>query len=705
MPSPSSHRTSLVLRPSLRKLSAIFLIVSAAPSLRAQAPAPGLGCGDRAPGEYAVVLDASSSLQHGTRLTRQTEESYVDVLERLAGILCRGEKMVVYPVVKDDTLRMVAVDSVLPSNRSRERLREVVRATLRRDPKHSDFLLAVNRTRADILSRPNMRAVFFLTDGSFYPHPLPPVERRLQSVRDRLSELDQVIAQLDEVPTPFRVIGIRAREAAAVDPQLTFAWPDSADRAWLHGTRSYDLKTLSGDSLLSTLFGTAYVPLERLDLWNLLIGNPTSPWQRLLGYSGGWTRALPDLRSVRMEHLMFVPADSGGPASCARVRYGPRSDGAPQPVQPVRVGARLFACSLERPTASELDSIAARGVSGYAFRQTPRFHPVEDLAPLYGLHEFILSLDGTPCPEWTLSRDVLHGRGPPGGPRVGMLEIVPVTEARAIDTVAMVAKPSSPCIVPNVAMDTTSERQGDYLLFVSDTAGEWVHHRRFAPPRLQLSSLDFRPGGFPFPPGRLALLGLCVNSAVPMRPGEKLVVELDMARHELEGNSRNDCPIPLPGARRPYVYGFRGVVLLESTNLVSARVGIAPGGQSSSIPHRGGWLPVALTPNGTWFLARGCLMGSALLGVVMQVGYLWYFAGVRPRHLRRLRRLLSLSLSVFISGTLVVVFTEFCVMVTQSPIKSSSIPIPFGLVVFGHALKLLAAALVPELVEDTLLDD
>jgi hypothetical protein len=703
MTSPSSRYQALVLRPSLLKLGALAVLMGAAPALRAQAPAPGLGCGDRPPGEYAVVLDASSSLGN-PRLARQTEDHYVDVLERIAGMLCRDERLLVYPMVRDDSLRLVAVDSVLPADVSRARLRGVAQKALGRDPRHSDFLLVVNRTRDDILSRPGMRAVFFLTDGSFYPHPVPVENRRLQTVLDRLVELEQVVERLRQDGAPFYVVGIRAGEAKAVDPQLRFTWPDSTGRVWRHRGRPRDLRQVSGDTLLGALFGTAFVPGERLDLWNLLIGDPASPWQRRLGYSGGWTRQLPDLRSVRMEHLMFVPPDSTDPASCARVRHGPRTAGAPQPVQPVRVGADHYACSLERPTAAELDSIAARVVHLYAFRQTPRFQPVEDPAPLYGLHEFILSLDGTPCPGWTQSRDFLLGRELPGGSPVSLLEIVPISEARANDTVSMVRKDGSPCIVPNVAVDTTNERHGDYLLFLSDADGEWVHRRRFEIPKLKLASLDFRPGGFPFPPDRLALLRVCINSVDPIHSGERLLVELGGKTHVLEDARRADCPTPAPGAQRPYAYGFGGVILLESTELASARVVIVPAGQSSSITGRARWLPIPLKPSGAWFLSRVWLFVSILLGLLLQVGYLWIFTDVRPRHLRNLRRALSIGLSIAISCILTVVFAECVVMITQSPLESSAIPVPFALVLLAHGMKLFAAALLPELVENAALD-
>lgn len=680
-------------------IAALPLALAAAPPAAGQPP--GLGCGDRPPGEYAVVLDASSSLQQNTALARSTEASYVDVLERIAGMLCQGERMVVYPMVRDSGTRMLPVDAVLPAGGTREQLRGVVQRALRHDPGHSDLLLVVRRTWEDILERPDVRAAFFLTDGSYFPHPRPAPDRRLQKVIDRLTDLQPIVASLRQEGLPFYVVGIGAAGARAVDPELTFAWPDSAQRAWWYGAGALDLKAASGEAVLSALFGTAYVPLERLELWHLLVGGPAAPWQRRLEYRNGWARPLKDFRSVRMEHLVFRPADGGGPGACDLVRDGPRASGV-RPVQAVRVGEHAYACSVERPTSTEIDSIAARGVTSYAFRQTPRFHPAEDPAPLYGLHEFVLSLDDTPCPEWKLSQDVLQNRLP-RGPRVGLLELVPLSGRRAHDTVSMVHQKSSPCIVPSVTMDTTIGRQGEYLLFLSDSKGEWVHRRRFELPKLELARVDYRPGGFPFPPGRLVLLGICVNSAAVMRPGEKLVVELDTAIYELDPIRPGDCPDPGPYAERPYAYGFRGVVLLASTNIAAARVGIAAEGESGSIPQRGGWLSVRLTPNGTWFLSRNCLFGSALLGALIQIIYLWYFAEIRLRHLRKMRRLLSLALSVFMSAMLVVVFMEFLVMVTQSPLESSSIPVPFGLVVFGHALKLLAAALVPELVEDTLL--
>jgi hypothetical protein len=677
--------------------------MGAAPALPAQAPAPGLGCGDRPPGEYAVVLDASSSLGNA-RLARQTEDHYLDVLERIAGMLCRGERLLVYPMVRDDSLRLIAVDSVLPSEISRARLRGVAQKALEHDPRHSDFLLVVNRTREDILSRPGMRAVFFLTDGSFYPHPVPAQNRRLQTVLDRLTELERVVARMRENGAPFYVVGIGADEAKAVDPHLTFTWPDSAGRVWRHRGRSRDLSQIHGDTLLAALFGTAYVAGERLDLWNLLIGDPASPWQRMLGYSGGWARQLPDLRTVRMEHLVFVPPDSADPASCARIRHGPRAPDAPQPVQPVRVGAGHYACSVERPTRAELDSIAARGVHRYAFHQSARFHPANDPYPLYGLHELVLSVDGSPCPEWMLSRDFLQSSGSLGGDVVSQLELVPVSGDRRNDTVSMMRKQSSPCIVPNVPVGVASEREGDYLLFLGDTAGEWVHRRTFHRPKMQLASLIFRPGGFPFPPDRLALLGVCINSADPIRPGEKLVVELGGKTHVLNEDTRTKCRSPGPGTQRPHAYGFRGVILLESTNLSSARVGIVPGGQSASITQRGMWLPVPLTPNGKWFLSNGWLIASALFGAVAQLVYLRKFVKVRFRSVH-VRRRVSLGVSVIISAILAVVFAECCVMVVQSPLESSAIPIPFALIVLAHGLKLVAAALLPELVENTLLSD
>lgn len=651
-----------------------------------------------------MVLDASSSLST-PRLARQTEEYYVDVLERITDILCREERLLVYPMARDRSAPLL-VDTVWPTNVSRSRIRQVAHNALQHDPGHSDFWLVVERAREEVLPRAGTRAVFLLTDGSYYPQGTLPANRRLQTVVDRLVELDRLAAQMRQDSLPFYVVGIRADQAKAVDRELDVTWSDSAEWTWPHGAESLDLKKMSGDSLLAELFSWTYVPHDRLNVWELLISRPGAPWQALLDYSSGWTRELSELSAVRMEHLMFVPADSGaGPDACARVRYGPRLSDAPPPEQHVRIRAHRFACSIERPSKTEIDSIAAHGVAAYAFHQPPRYFPANDPAPLYGLNEFILSLDGSPCPEWTLSQAALQGRRPSGS-TAGRLEMVALSAARGNDTVRMVKENGSPCIVPDVPENTASERQGDYLLFFRDSAGEWIHPRRFELPRLRLASVDFRPGGFPFPPGRLVLLGVCVHSTAPMDEGEKLFLKFGTSRpHPLENASRDDCPAPPPGSLRLYVYGFRGVILLKSTDVGTALVAIGQEAKSDVIPQRGAWLSISLTPNGTWFLSHWCLFGSVALGALIQMGYLGYFAGVRFRHLRRLNRLLSLSLSVFISAMLVVVFAEFCVMVTQSPIESSSIPIPFALVVFGHALKLLAAALVPELVEDTLLND
>lgn len=698
--------TPSVLRRSLGAAGSLALTLMVALPAATQERDAGLGCGARPGGEYAVVLDASTSLlRPSSESKEETEASYVEILERLAGVLCRRERLMVYPMVRNDTTLLIPVDSVHPGAATRERLRGVVQKALRHGPSHSDFLLVVNRTRTDVLARPGLRAAFFLTDGSFYPYRVPAArDQRLQTVIDRLTDLERVVTEMQRDGAPFYVIGIRAGQASAVDPHLDFTWPDSAQRIWRHGSGSRDLKGMKGDALLATLFGTSFVPGEQLNLWPLLVGAPASPWQRLLGYSNGWTRTLPELRTVRMEHLMFVPADGAGSTACHRVRHGPLADTALQPVQPVPIGSDRYACSLEHPTQAELDSIAARGVSAFAFHQSARFHPADDPAPLYGLHELVLSVDGSPCPEWMLSRDFLQSTHSPGGDAVSRLELVPLSGRPTNDTASMMKKASSPCIVPNVPAGAVSERQGDYLLFLSDTAGAWVHRRTFELPRLQLASLIFRPGGFPFPPNRLALLGVCINSTEPIRPGEKLLVELGGETHELDDAARADCPTPRPGTPRPYAYGFRGVILLESTALSSARIGIVPGGLSSGITARGRWLPVALKANGTWFLSNGWLVASALLGALAQVLYLRWFVKVRFLSVP-MRRRVSLAVSVIISSILAVVFAECCVMVTQSPLESSAIPIPFALVVLAHGLKLVAAALLPEIVENTLLAD
>jgi hypothetical protein len=685
-------------------LAAAFSAVPAG----AQSPGSGLHCGDRPPGSYAVVLDVSSSLRRDPGSSDATEERYVDVLSLLNGLLCQGETLKLYTFVPDAGARMEAFATLAAGDRSPDRLRKIVAESFARDPKQTDLHLALLRIRDDVFLRGAPRAVFLLTDGSFYPLGTEPRERRLKLVRDRMTVFAELADTMARDGRPLFAVGIGAREADAVDPDLHPVWPGRREeRLWRRPRdgAAIDLKEASGDTLLRLVFGGRYMPADSFSPWHALVGGPGAVWTGALGYTTGWELTLDQLRTVSMQHLVFLPPPGADDGVCTAVRTD-TGTGRP-PGQSARIGpAHQRLCSLQAPTPEEILRIARLGGRSpggapvsFAFRQRPAYS-ASGPETIHGLHDLVLAREGETCQDDLLATHFRGGRTWPlslttrdGRPRQ-RLTIVKRGETRGNDTVGLVEY-SDGCVVPNFALNGWQRETGDYVLFFGQGSEEWVQPRRISPPRLDVVSIKYRPGGFPFPPDRLALLLLCVRDTSELATGAPVRVEL--------GDTVVDLARQAPGsgcareAGSGISYGFRGVVLLPTSRLSFARV-VLSGPEEAS----GHWIPISLEPDGQLFLALRLAVFLFLSGMAIQV---WYIRTRWLKHSREMpmRRLFSAGLSVVMSGTIVVVIAQCGVMMWETEMRHLALPVPFMLLVFVHGLKLLAAGFVPEIVEDTLL--
>jgi hypothetical protein len=296
-----------------------------------------------------------------------------------------------------------------------------------------------------------------------------------------------------------------------------------------------------------------------------------------------------------------------------------------------------------------------------------------------------LSRASEPRHRLRIERQDSASRAKAGAPNGSPPDFVPMVE------------PSPGCLVPNFPLNGWQRKAGDYLLFFGHEGGEWVEPHTIAPPRLEVVSVTYRPGGFPFPPDRLALLRLCVVDTSSVSNGEPVHVELgDTVVRLWPAAAKSSCARRAgPGA----VHAFRGVVLLPRTAKLSfARLVISP-----QAPMSGGdWIPLSLKPDGRLFLA---LWVAALLFFAGMAVQFWY---IRKRWMKAsremdMRRIFSAGLSMVLSGTILVVIAQCAVMGWETEMRNLSLPVPFMVLVIVHGLKLLAAGFVPEIVEDTLL--
>ncbi|HLL85567.1 MAG TPA: hypothetical protein VK420_23040, partial [Longimicrobium sp.] len=65
---------------------------------------------------------------------------------------------------------------------------------------------------------------------------------------------------------------------------------------------------------------------------------------------------------------------------------------------------------------------------------------------------------------------------------------------------------------------------------------------------------------------------------------------------------------------------------------------------------------------------------------------------------------ISTLLGAVVSGVIVSVIAEFAAMISETDVASDRIPVVLGLSVLAHMLTLLAAALMPEYMEEFLLN-
>jgi hypothetical protein len=698
----------------LRRFSLLFLNLrvglalaaafSAVPA-GAQSPGSGLHCGDRPPGSYAVVLDVSSSLRRDRGSSDATEERYVDVLSLLTGLLCQGETLQVHTFVPSPRARTEAFDTLDAGERSRQRLRKVVGGSFRRDPLHTDLHLAVRRIRDDLLSRPGTRAVFLLTDGSFFPHDYDPADRRVQNIRDRLTDFASLADTLIRDASPLFVVGIGANDVEAVDRDVGVNWPQRGeDRLWRRAGVDIDLKKATGDTLLKLVFGRRYTLVDSLSLWTQLVGGPGSVWADSLDYTTGWGFSLSDLRDMSIQHLVFLPPAGGAARDCPPLRATHRN-GDP-PLERVEIGLdHDVMCSLQNPSREEVLQLVTDSVKNFAFRQHAHFQPVDGHTPAHGVHQLVVARAPGECREDILARHfAVGGAWPLQEETRSYMEIIPLSTRKRNDTLSMVQYPESDCLVPNFRLDQWERTAGDYLFMYKDRRGTWAQRRTLRQPEMRLVSVIFRPGGFPFPPDRLALVRICVASAGPLAADEEMIVQLADRRYVLKPqNGAKLCERKVTLQDSEQLYGFGGVVLLRTSDLSFGRVLLKEKGVPSSAAVRGQWIPLRLQADGTLFLSWSKLALLLITGALAQLAFIgWTLWRTRPRLTGA--RLLSMVLSVVLSSTLVLVIGECFEMVSATQIDGVSVPVPFALLVLVYGMKLIAAAMVPEAVEEIFLN-
>jgi len=156
------------------------------------------------------------------------------------------------------------------------------------------------------------------------------------------------------------------------------------------------------------------------------------------------------------------------------------------------------------------------------------------------------------------------------------------------------------------------------------------------------------------------------------------------------------------GGATPGMAAFSGLAGLEHTDLSSAEVFMADEGVRPDSPQDGEWLAVILRRDGSLFQSWFHLCFWFALGMAMQL--LYACVTNRRFHADRVRRLATWSGAV-ISGIIVTVVAQFAVMVAETDFQSDRIPVILALSVLSHMAQLLAAALVPEHVEEFLLNN
>jgi hypothetical protein len=480
------------------------------------------------------------------------------------------------------------------------------------------------------------------------------------------------------------VIGVNAANSYAVDRQLGLALPAaSADRRW----EDVDLLEDHGEDLLKEVFGTRYIGLSELSLWDVLFGGPRSVWARRLDYLTDSDLPWPEVSTLSLQHLVYVPRGSGGRASCTP----PMADGVPARVEEVRysLGGGVL-CSLSYPTPAQIAAIHEQPTQ-FAFSQRISLWP-QGARHLRGPNDLLLRDSAQECSGKGLRRDL----GTSGTGAAGELRISKAGKIVWSDPIRLVRLPSTGCVVPHFTGSEWPSTAGEYFVKVAHEKTS-VFRVTVEPARAQVVNAFIRPGGLPFPSDKIALVQVCVRTSPALQTHQRMWMRLENKLHPVTLERGSRCP----GAA-PDVAAFSGLVGLRHADPGTAEIFVVNEDDNPENPHDGAWTTIALDRDGRLFLSWLHLVLWALGGMVLQLLYAW--RANRQSNADWLRRRATWS-GVVISGIVVAVLAQFAVAIRETDIESDRIPVVLALSVLAHIVKLLAAALVPEYVEEFLLND
>lgn len=642
-------------------------------------------CGARPAMRYAAVFDASSSLRDEPALRAETEASYRKLLGLFAGLLCTGDRLAVYTFPPDSTTRMNPLVEITSSSRAPSLLSATARRVIDAHSGHTDFYLLTRGIARDLLAGNAADAIFVVTDGSYYPFSPSPDDRTLEGVRNRLTELATFVAHTMRGDTSrVFVIGVNAENSYAVDRQLSLTLPAaSANRRW----ENVDLLEDHGEDLLKEVFGTRYIGLSEFSLWKVLLGPPRSVWARRLDYLTDKDLPWHEASTLSLQHLVYVPDGHGGSASCTP----PTADGVPARIEEVRYSvAGGVLCSLSYPSPAQIAAIQ-EPPSHFAFSQRISLWP-QGAMHLRGPNDLLLRDSAQECSGKGLRRDL--GTTRTGG--AGELRISKAGKIVWSDPIRLVRLPSTGCVVPHFTGGEWPSTAGEYFVKVAHEKTS-VFRVTVEPARAQVVDAFIRPAGLPFPSDKIALVRVCVRTspALPVHQRMWMRLENKLLPLTLERGSR--C-----SGAAPDVAAFSGLVGLRHADPGTAEIFVVNEDDNPEGPHDGGWTTFALDRDGRLFLSWLHLFLGALSGMVLQLLYAW--RANRESNADWLRRPSTWSGAV-ISGIIVAVVAQFAVAISETDFESDRIPVVLALSVLAHIVKLLAAALVPEYVEEFLLTD
>jgi len=676
----------------MRIVVASTLAVLAASTAAWGQPHRGLTeCGARPAMRYAAVFDASSSLRDEPALRAETEASYRKLLGLFTGLLCREDRLAVYTFPPDSTTRMHPLVEITHSSRTSSLLSVTAQRVIESRPGHTDLHLVSRGILRDVIPENEPHAIFVVTDGSFYPHSPKPHDRTLTGVHTRLTDLKYFVSDtLRPARSEVFVIGVNAANSYAVDRQLKADLTGTAEqRRW----NDVDVLEDHGEDLLREVFGPQYVALPAFSLWDVLVAGRRSLWARRLGYLTDDDLPWSELSTLSVQHLVYVPGGPGGSTSCTL----PSAAGMQVLAEEAEYAAAgEVLCSLENPTPAQISAIH-RSSRFYAFRQGASLRPVAGIEHVRGLHDVLLRDSANECSVGSVRSH--FGRGekwpPPNSPPVGHARVSPVDKIRWSEPIDLIRLGGAGCVVPRFTSGVWPFSPGDYFVKVVHDKTS-VFRVTVDSARGRVTEAFIRPGGLPLPADRIALVRVCVRTD-PALPG-----------HQRMWMHLGDKFLPLTLERGSRCSGadanvaaFSGLVGLEHTDVGSADVFVVGADAMPEHPRSGEWLPVVLKRDRRMLLPWLHLGLVFALGMAVQLVY----ACVRNRP-RRVTALppISTLLGAVVSGVIVSVIAEFAAMISETDVASDRIPVVLGLSVLAHMLTLLAAALMPEYMEEFLLN-